>query len=67
MKVTISPPKNFAANEAQAAILTAEAQAFLASLASRFESRRQELLARRKTVQKELDKGKFPDFLPETA
>jgi malate synthase len=67
MKVTISPPKHFAANEAQDAIVTPAAQAFLANLANRFESRRQELLARRKTIQKELDKGKFPDFLPETA
>ena len=48
-------------------ILTPEAQAFLSKLAARFEPRRQELLARRQTVQQEIDNGKFPDFLPETA
>ena len=36
-------------------------------LAARFESRRQELLARRRAVQREIDHGKFPHFLPETA
>jgi malate synthase len=55
------------ANQTATAILTAEAQAFLAELATAFESRRQELLARRRTVQQEIDAGKFPDFLPETA
>jgi malate synthase len=53
--------------EIEAGILTAEARAFLLKLASRFETRRQELLARRKTVQMEISKGKFPTFLPETA
>src|ERR1035438_1131018 len=53
--------------EIEAGILTAEARAFLLKLASRFESRRQELLARRKTIQLEINKGKFPAFLPETA
>ncbi len=48
-------------------ILTPEARAFLLKLAARFEPRRQELLARRQTVQQEIDHGKFPDFLPETA
>jgi malate synthase len=48
-------------------ILTPEARAFLLKLAARFESRRQELLARRRTVQQEIDRGKFPHFLPETA
>ncbi len=48
-------------------ILTPEALAFLLKLAARFEPRRQELLARRRTVQREIDKGKFPDFLTETA
>jgi malate synthase len=51
----------------EAGILTAEAQAFLLKLAARFEARRQELLARRRTVQQEIDHGEFPDFLPETA
>ena len=48
-------------------VLTPEARAFLVKLAERFESRRQELLARRKTVQQEINQGKFPHFLPETA
>src|SRR6266851_3446106 len=51
----------------EASILTPEAHAFLLKLASRFEPRRQELLARRRTVQREIDGGKLPDFLPETA
>jgi malate synthase len=48
-------------------ILTTEATAFLLKLGENFESRRQELLARRRQVQQEIDKGKLPDFLPETA
>ena len=48
-------------------ILSPEARAFLLKLAARFEPRRQELLARRQTVQQEIDRGKFPHFLPETA
>jgi malate synthase len=51
----------------EAGILTAEARAFLLKLAAAFEPRRQELLARRRKVQQEIDRGKFPDFLPETA
>ncbi len=51
----------------QAEILTPEALRFVAGLAGQFESRRQELLARRKVRQAEIDAGKFPDFLPETA
>ena len=51
----------------ETSILTAEARAFLLKLAARFEPRRQELLARRRAVQQEIDHGKFPDFLPETA
>ena len=51
----------------EASILTAEARAFLTKLGTRFEARRQELLARRRTVQQDIDLGKFPDFLPETA
>jgi malate synthase len=54
-------------SEIEASILTPEARAFLSKLAARFEPRRQELLARRRTVQQEIDRGKFPDFLPETA
>jgi malate synthase len=51
----------------EAGILTADARAFLLKLAARFEPRRRELLARRQTVQQEIDHGKLPDFLPETA
>ena len=54
-------------NQVETSILTAEARAFLLKLAARFESRRQELLARRRTVQREIDAGKFPDFLAETS
>jgi malate synthase len=56
-----------AQNQAETEILTPEATAFLLKLADRFELRRQELLARRKRVQEEIDAGKMPDFLPETA
>ncbi len=48
-------------------ILTDEALAFVAKLQRAFESRRQELLARRVARQKEFDAGKLPDFLPETS
>jgi malate synthase len=51
----------------QAAILTPEALAFVADLARRFEVVRQSLLQRRVTRQAELDAGKLPDFLAETA
>jgi malate synthase len=67
MKATILAPKNNAGSEAQTAILTPEAQTFLTKLANRFEGRRQELLQRRRTIQQEINRGKFPDFLPETA
>src|ERR1700694_5791450 len=67
MIATILAPKNSAGSEAQTAILTPEAQAFLTKLANRFEPRRQELLARRRSTQQEINQGKFPDFLAETA
>ncbi len=51
----------------ETSILTPEARAFLSKLAVRFEPRRQELLARRQAMQQEIDHGRFPDFLPETA
>jgi malate synthase len=54
-------------NQTLTDILSPEAQAFLSKLGGRFEGRRQELLARRQTVQKKLDGGWRPDFLPETA
>src|SRR5688572_26297812 len=49
-----------------AQILTPEALAFVAKLHRRFEPRRQELLARRASRQKEFDAGRKPDFLAET-
>jgi len=51
---------------AYAEILTPEAMGFVASLAAKFEGRRQELLARRQERQGEIDAGHFPDFLTET-
>jgi malate synthase len=47
-------------------ILTAGALQFITRLATEFEPRRRELLARRRQRQTELDQGKMPDFLPET-
>ncbi len=58
-------PQNL--TQIEASVLTPEARAFLTKLGERFEPRRQELLAQRRTVQREIDNGKFPDFLPETA
>ncbi|MGH8668602.1 MAG: malate synthase A [Burkholderiales bacterium] len=49
-----------------AQILTAEALAFVAGLHRRFETRRQELLARRAERQQQFDAGALPDFLPQT-
>lgn len=50
-----------------AQILTPEAMNLVAKLARSFEARRQELLQRREQRQTEIDAGKLPDFLPETA
>jgi malate synthase len=50
-----------------ASVLTPEATAFLGALSRKFDSRRRELLARRVVRQHEIDAGKLPDFLPETA
>ncbi len=50
-----------------AEILTPEACAFLAGLFRTFGPRRVELLARRAARQAELEAGKLPDLLPETA
>jgi malate synthase len=47
-------------------ILSPDALAFVAKLHRTFESRRQELLAKRDARQKEFDAGVLPDFLPET-
>ncbi|MBP9608724.1 MAG: malate synthase A, partial [Laribacter sp.] len=48
-------------------ILTPEALAFVARLHRQFESRRRELMAARDIRQSELDAGRLPDFLPQTA
>lgn len=53
--------------EAFAEILSPTALDFVATLARSFEPRRQELLARRDTVQAHIDAGELPDFLPATA
>jgi malate synthase len=53
--------------EVESRILNSEARSFLNDLAKNFEKRRQELLARRRIRQQEIDAGELPDFLPETA
>jgi malate synthase len=50
-----------------AEILTPEALAFISELQRRFNQRRLELLAAREVRQQELDAGRRPDFLAETA
>jgi len=54
-------------SDAQAEILTPEAVEFIAKLSRKFENRRRELLEKRRARQQEIDSGKLPDFLPETA
>lgn len=53
--------------EGYEAILSPEAMGFVAALAKRFGPRVDELLERRKARQAEIDAGRMPDFLPETA
>jgi malate synthase len=48
-------------------ILTPDALALVAELHRRFDGRRKQLLEARVIRQKEIDGGKLPDFLPETA
>ena len=48
-------------------ILTPEALAFVAKLHRNFNGRRKELLERREERQAQIDRGQYPDFLPETA
>ena len=48
-------------------ILTPEALAFVAKLHRNFNDRRKELLQRREERQAQIDRGQYPDFLPETA
>src|ERR1700686_3461761 len=62
-----NPAESQTPAQKEAGIFTPEAQVFLSKLAAAFEPRRQELLARRRTVQQDIDNGKLPDFLPETA
>ena len=54
-------------NPHYAEILTPEACRFVADLGTKFDPRREELLARRVERQRDIDAGKMPDFLPETA
>jgi malate synthase len=53
--------------DADQSILTPEAVSFLSALARNFEERRQQLLARRRERQDEIDRGVLPQFLPQTA
>src|SRR5262245_65354259 len=48
-------------------VLTTGAVAFVNDLARRFDSRIDELLARRRTVQRRFNEGARPNFLSETA
>lgn len=48
-------------------ILTPEALDFIAELHNQFNTTREQLLANRVARQKDIDAGKYPDFLPETA
>ncbi|WP_394235732.1 malate synthase A [Niallia oryzisoli] len=48
-------------------ILSPDALSFIEQLEERFGKRRKELLKQRQVRQKEIDQGKLPDFLPETA
>jgi malate synthase len=47
-------------------VLSAQALDFLVQLHRTFNARREELLRNRAKVQKDIDAGHFPDFLPET-
>ncbi len=60
--ITITAP----VSDAFSRILTPEALTFIRTLARRFDTRRQELIARREKVQADIDAGNLPDFLPET-
>ena len=50
-----------------AEILSPEALGFVEKLVREFGPRREELLQRRVERQREIDAGRMPDFLPETA
>ena len=53
-------------NKVETEILTQEAARFLDRMAREFQPRREELLARRRVRQQQIDAGELPDFLPET-
>ncbi|WP_312973822.1 malate synthase A [Atlantibacter sp.] len=53
--------------EQEREILTPEAVEFLSELVSRFTAKRNQLLAERVKIQSEIDNGKLPDFISETA
>ncbi|RMF59229.1 MAG: malate synthase A, partial [Calditrichaeota bacterium] len=53
--------------EIQERVLTFEALEFVVKLHREFNQRRLELLEKRRVRQEEIDSGKLPDFLPETA
>jgi len=53
-------------NSAYAEILSEEALAFIAALATEFSPRVAALLELREQRQQDIDGGKMPDFLPET-
>lgn len=55
------------ADSDQASILSLDALNFLATLQRTFNTRRLELLEKRRERQKDLDAGRLPNFLPETA
>ena len=54
-------------SQGAAQILTRDALELVAKVHRKFNARRIELLKRREQRQSELDAGKLPDFLPETA
>ncbi len=62
-KLEVTRPISAAYSE----ILTQEALEFLARLSQEFEARRVQLLEKRQARQADLDSGKLPDFLTETA
>jgi malate synthase len=55
------------ADAVETEVLSPEAVRFVAALVRRFSARRDQLLKLREIRQKEIDSGRFPDFLPETS
>ena len=54
-------------SEAEKEILNPATISLIESLHENFENRRQDLLENRRILQKELDDGRFPEFLTDTA